>query len=132
VRGNGPATRSIKIRELLSPTAGFPGQAAIDAGQWRIKQDGTLADAVADLPQQGLATEPGTAYAYTGLGCVFTQLPTCFQHLRMVVAWIRRQGPIEALSVPPLIPPQMRESCIRAKHCRRSGKEKAPENQGLS
>jgi CubicO group peptidase (beta-lactamase class C family) len=68
VRDKGPATRRPKIRELLSHTAGFPGQPAIDSGRWKIKTTGTLADAVADLPAQGLATEPGTVYAYTGLG----------------------------------------------------------------
>ena len=68
VRGKGPATRTPKIRELLSHTAGFPGQPAIEAGEWKIKTTGTLADAVADLPPQGLAAQPGTVYAYTGLG----------------------------------------------------------------
>ena len=68
VRDKGPATRTPKIRELLSHTAGFPGQPAIDSGRWKIKTTGTLADAVADLPAQGLAAEPGTVYAYTGLG----------------------------------------------------------------
>lgn len=68
VRDKGAATRTPRIRELLSHTAGFPGQPAIDAGQWKIKIDGTLADAVTDLPAQGLAAEPGTVYAYTGLG----------------------------------------------------------------
>jgi CubicO group peptidase (beta-lactamase class C family) len=68
VRDKGPAARTPKIRELLSHTAGFPGQPAMDAGRWKIKTTGTLADAVADLPAQGLAAEPGTTYAYTGLG----------------------------------------------------------------
>jgi CubicO group peptidase (beta-lactamase class C family) len=68
VRDKGSATRTPKIRELLSHTAGFPGQTAIEAGQWKIKTDGTLADAVAELPAQGLAAQPGTVYAYTGLG----------------------------------------------------------------
>jgi CubicO group peptidase (beta-lactamase class C family) len=68
VRDKGPATRAPKIRELLSHTAGFPGQPAIDSGKWTIKTTGTLADAVADLPGQGLAAEPGAVYAYTGLG----------------------------------------------------------------
>jgi CubicO group peptidase (beta-lactamase class C family) len=68
VRDKGPATRTPKVRELLSHTAGFPGQPAIDSGRWKIKSNGTLADAVADLPAQGLAAEPGTGYAYTGLG----------------------------------------------------------------
>jgi CubicO group peptidase (beta-lactamase class C family) len=68
VRGKGPASRVPKVRELLSHTAGFPGQPAIDAGQWTIKTNGTLGDAVEDLPRQGLAAEPGTTYAYTGLG----------------------------------------------------------------
>lgn len=68
VRGKGPAARTPRIRELLSHTAGFPGQPAIESGKWSIKPDGTLADAVADLPRQGLAAEPGSAYAYTGLG----------------------------------------------------------------
>lgn len=70
VRGKGTAMRTPKIRELLSHTAGFPGQPAIDAGQWKIKTDGSLAEEVADLPGQGLAAEPGTVYAYTGLGYV--------------------------------------------------------------
>jgi CubicO group peptidase (beta-lactamase class C family) len=68
VRGKGPATRSPRIRELLSHTAGFPGQPAIDSGKWKIKTDGTIADTVEDLPRQGLATEPGSVFAYTGLG----------------------------------------------------------------
>jgi len=68
VRDKGPATRTPKIHELLSHTAGFPGQPAIDSGRWTIKTTGTLADAVADLPAQGLAAEPGTVYTYTGLG----------------------------------------------------------------
>lgn len=68
VRGKGPATRLPRIRELLSHSAGFPGQPALEAGRWTIKADGTLADAVNDLPRQGLATEPGTVFAYTGLG----------------------------------------------------------------
>ena len=68
VRDKGPTTRTPKVRELLSHTAGFPGQPAIDAGRWKIRTTGTLADAVADLPAQGLAAEPGTVYAYTGLG----------------------------------------------------------------
>jgi CubicO group peptidase (beta-lactamase class C family) len=68
VRDKGPATRTPKVRELISHTAGFPGQPAIDARRWKIKTTGTLADAVADLPAQGLAAEPGTVYAYTGLG----------------------------------------------------------------
>ena len=68
VRSKGPAARTPRICELLSHTAGFPGQPAIESGKWSIKADGTLADAVADLPRQGLAAEPGSAYAYTGLG----------------------------------------------------------------
>lgn len=68
VRGREAAVRSPRIRELLSHTAGFPGQPAIDSGKWTVKSDGTLADAVQDLPRQGLAAEPGTVYAYTGLG----------------------------------------------------------------
>ncbi len=68
VRGKGPAARMPQIRELLSHTAGFPGQAVIDSGEWKIKIDGTLADAVEDLPRQGLAAEPGSGFAYTGLG----------------------------------------------------------------
>jgi CubicO group peptidase (beta-lactamase class C family) len=43
VRDKGPATRTPKIRELLSHTAGFPGQPAIDSGRWKIKTTCTLA-----------------------------------------------------------------------------------------
>ncbi len=68
VRGKGPAPRTPKVRELLSHTAGFPGQPALDAGEWKIKTTGALGDAVADLPAQGLAAPPGAVYAYTGLG----------------------------------------------------------------
>lgn len=68
VRGQGPAARSATIRELLSHTAGFPGQPALESGKWTIKTDGTLADAVESLPRQGLATQPGSVFAYTGLG----------------------------------------------------------------
>ncbi|MCC6126698.1 MAG: beta-lactamase family protein [Pirellulales bacterium] len=68
VRGKGPASRAPKIRELLSHTAGFAGQKAYQSGEWRIKRDGTLAEAVGSLPAEGLATEPGSVFAYTGAG----------------------------------------------------------------
>lgn len=70
VRGKGAANRTPKVRELLSHTAGFPGQSALESGEWKLKTDGTLADAANDLPRQGLAAEPGTVYSYTGLGYV--------------------------------------------------------------
>jgi len=68
VHGKGPARRGPKIRELLSHTAGLAGQAARSEEQWRFKTNGTLAEAVDDMARAGLAAEPGTVYAYTGLG----------------------------------------------------------------
>ena len=63
VRGKEAAARQPKIRELLSHTAGFAGKKALESGQWKIKSDGALKDAVEDLPRQGLAAEPGTVFA---------------------------------------------------------------------
>lgn len=68
VRGQGRAARSPTIRELLSHTAGFPAQPALEKGEWKVKVDGSLADAVDSLPTQGLASQPGSGFAYTGLG----------------------------------------------------------------
>jgi CubicO group peptidase (beta-lactamase class C family) len=68
VRDKGPAARTPKVRELLSHTAGFPGQDAVHSGSWKFRADGTLADAVEDLPGQGLAAEPGSRYIYSGVG----------------------------------------------------------------
>jgi CubicO group peptidase (beta-lactamase class C family) len=68
VRGKGVAARSPKIRELLSHTAGFPSNDARRAAPSIVKLDGTLAEAVDDLARAELATEPGTVFAYTGLG----------------------------------------------------------------
>jgi CubicO group peptidase (beta-lactamase class C family) len=68
VKGKGPASRPPKIRELLSHTAGFPGDDQRRGGEAGFKTDGTLAEAVDDLARAGLATEPGSVFAYTGLG----------------------------------------------------------------
>ena len=68
VKGKGPASRPPKIRELLSHTAGFPGNDERRGGEAGFKTDGTLAEAVDDLARAGLATEPGSVFAYTGLG----------------------------------------------------------------
>ena len=68
VRGKGAATRPPRIRELLSHTAGFPGNDERRGGGPGFRTDGTLADAVDDVARAGLVTEPGTAFAYTGIG----------------------------------------------------------------
>lgn len=68
VAGGGPAARVPRVRELLAHTAGFAGQSARGEERWRIRTGGTLADAVDDLARAGLAAEPGTRYAYSGLG----------------------------------------------------------------
>lgn len=68
VAGGGPAARVPRVRELLAHTAGFAGQSARGEERWRIRADGTLADAVEDLARAGLAAEPGVRYAYSGLG----------------------------------------------------------------
>jgi CubicO group peptidase (beta-lactamase class C family) len=53
VPDKGPAARTPKVRELLSHTAGFPGQRAIDSGRWKFTRSDTLAGAVANLSAQG-------------------------------------------------------------------------------
>lgn len=68
VRGSGPATRPPKIRELLSHTAGFPGNSERRSGASGVRFGGTLAQAVNEIARAGLVTEPGSAYAYTGMG----------------------------------------------------------------
>lgn len=68
VRGKGPASRPPKIRELLSHTAGFAGQRAIEQGQVKINNNGTMAEAADELARQSLMTEPGSTFNYTGLG----------------------------------------------------------------
>lgn len=68
IRGKAPASRPPKIRELLSHTAGFPGNDERRAGGPGFQMDGTLAQAVDDMARAGLATEPGSGFAYTGLG----------------------------------------------------------------
>jgi CubicO group peptidase (beta-lactamase class C family) len=68
VRGQGPAARTPLIRELLSHTAGFPGNQVTKAGRWPIRREGPLSDIVKDIAAKGLVAEPGQKYAYTGLG----------------------------------------------------------------
>ena len=68
IRGKVPASRPPKIRELLSHTAGFPGNDERRAGGPGFRMDGTLAQAVDDIARTGLATEPGSGFVYTGLG----------------------------------------------------------------
>ncbi|OAI52035.1 hypothetical protein AYO47_06610 [Planctomyces sp. SCGC AG-212-M04] len=68
VRGQGPAKRTPLIRELLSHTAGFPGNQVTKAGRWPIRREGPLSEIVKDIATKGLVAEPGQQYAYTGLG----------------------------------------------------------------
>lgn len=68
VRGQGPAKKMPTIRQLLSHTAGFAGTQALKSGAYSLRDDGDLSDVVADIVRQGLVAEPGTRYAYTGLG----------------------------------------------------------------
>ena len=68
IAGGASAARVPRVRELLAHTAGFAGQSARGEERWRIRTDGTLAAAVDDLARVGLAAEPGTRYAYSGLG----------------------------------------------------------------
>ena len=68
VRGQGPAVRPPTLRELLSHTAGFPGNSERRSGAIPVRGDGTLAGAVAEIARAGLVTPPGTAYAYSGFG----------------------------------------------------------------
>ena len=68
VRGTGPARRAPTIKECLSHTGGFPGNDSLKSGALTIKRDGTLAEAVADLATRELWSEPGTQFAYGGLG----------------------------------------------------------------
>lgn len=68
VRGAGEAKRTPVLSELLSHTAGFPGNVVTKAGDWPIRRDGTLGHVVEDIAAKGLVAQPGAAYAYTGLG----------------------------------------------------------------
>lgn len=68
VRGKGVASRPPKVRELLSHTAGFPGNDERRAARGESKTDGTLAGVVDALARAGLAAEPGSTYAYSGFG----------------------------------------------------------------
>jgi CubicO group peptidase (beta-lactamase class C family) len=68
VRGKGPAARPPLIRELLSHTAGFPSNDERRAGPPGFAPDGTLAGAVDEIAGSELASEPGSRFAYTGLG----------------------------------------------------------------
>ena len=68
VRGKGPAARAPILRELLSHTAGFPGNNERRSDATPLRGDGTLAGAMAAIARAGLLAEPGTAYAYSGFG----------------------------------------------------------------
>jgi CubicO group peptidase (beta-lactamase class C family) len=69
VKGSAAAARPPKIRELLSHTAGFPGNDDLRrASDRNFNLDGTLAEAVEAVAKADLAAQPGTVYAYTGLG----------------------------------------------------------------
>lgn len=68
VRGQGRAKRAPLIRELLSHTAGFPGNDERRAGAVDIPPESTLAEVVATLARAGLVREPGSGYAYSGFG----------------------------------------------------------------
>jgi len=68
VRGKGVASRPPRVRELLSHTAGFPGNDERRAAKGENKTDGTLAGVVDALARAGLAAEPGSTYAYSGFG----------------------------------------------------------------
>jgi CubicO group peptidase (beta-lactamase class C family) len=71
VRGKGPAARQPKIRELLSHTAGFPANKEPESNARKVKTGNkTLADAADQLAADGLATEPGSVFAYTGSGYI--------------------------------------------------------------
>ena len=68
VRGQGRAKRAPLIRELLSHTAGFPGNDERRAGAVDIPPESTLAEVAAALARAGLVREPGSGYAYSGFG----------------------------------------------------------------
>lgn len=68
VRGQGRAKRAPLIRELLSHTAGFPGNDERRAGAVDIPSESTLAEVAASLARAGLVREPGSGYAYSGFG----------------------------------------------------------------
>ncbi len=68
LRGQGRAARAPTLRELLSHTAGFPGNNERRSGAVPVRGDGTLAGMVAEIARAGLIAEPGTAYAYSGFG----------------------------------------------------------------
>ncbi len=68
VRGQGRAPRAPTVRELLSHTAGFPGNDERRAGAVDIPPEGTLAEVAAALARSGLVRPPGSGYAYSGFG----------------------------------------------------------------
>lgn len=68
VRGEGAASAAPTLRQCLSHTAGFPGNAALKAGNFSVKMDGTLEQTIADLATRPLAAKPGTRYAYSRFG----------------------------------------------------------------
>ncbi len=68
VRGQGRAKRAPLIRELLSHTAGFPGNDERRSGAVEIPPESTLAEVAAALARAGLVRPPGSGYAYSGFG----------------------------------------------------------------
>jgi CubicO group peptidase (beta-lactamase class C family) len=70
VRGRGSAAQSPKIRELLSHTAGFPSNTARRSGEQSVEPNATMAQVVDRLSRAELAAEPGSVFAYTGLGYI--------------------------------------------------------------
>lgn len=69
VRESGPAGQAPTLRQCLSHTAGFPGNdARRDNAEAPEQFRGSLADVVSRLAKEELLAEPGTRYAYSGLG----------------------------------------------------------------
>ena len=68
VRGQGRAKRAPLIRELLSHTAGFPGNDERRSGAVDIPPESTLAEVATALARAGLVRQPGSGYAYSGFG----------------------------------------------------------------
>ncbi len=68
IRDLGPAESAPTIRQCLSHTAGFPGNNAMQAGNFSVYMDGSLAETVDDLASKELWGRPGTLHAYTRFG----------------------------------------------------------------
>lgn len=68
VQGQGAAKRAPTLLECLSHTAGFPGNDDRKSGKFSVNLDGQLKDVVKDLATKELLAQPGSRYAYSGLG----------------------------------------------------------------